>query len=461
MNETFLAFVTLFNSLLRQNKIEEAESMLNAKSANGAEEWYIQYLIMHLNLAKGIKEQVIFHGLRCYEMKPNRLEALYHVIKLCREQSWCELGYNFATIARQIKLPESSEFMVEREIYDYLLDYEISICAFYAGQLDDGLKTSSHLLLKHTPLRHSILSNLKFYIRPLTDIVHHELSSERKPHGWNACNPGICENKGEIVINVRLVNSGGDWLHLNAAFGSPPVSAEHPVRTMNIRTTWPEQKWQEWDCKHELPKFGGWVLGLEDLRIFSFHDKVWFLATAREFSPTLQCEMILGNNSHAVRLISPVSETRNEKNWLPFIYEDRMLIVYDYNPFTILEITNPESGKYTIVSQHHYDLDLSSFRGSAPPALFQESYYWIIHEVGGESNDRRVYTHRIIKMNKSDFRITHISLPFTMQGTNNIEYVSGLMILGDEAYISWGDNDQRAMLSITKISTLDHLCNPI
>src|SRR4029078_11575855 len=111
--------------------------------------------------------------------------------------------------------------------------------------------------------------------------------------------------------------------------------------------------WNMFHCNHNLPTFDhSWVKGLEDIKLFQYQDQVWFLATAKEFTSNFLCKTLIGNASKLVLLKGPY-ENRNEKNWLPFGYHDKLLAIYSYAPFKILEL-NPETGECTTFLDEEY-----------------------------------------------------------------------------------------------------------
>jgi hypothetical protein len=241
---------------------------------------------------------------------------------------------------------------------------------------------------------------------------------------------------------------------LNPEVGGFAVSSEHPIATQNIRgeidaETLTLQKERMFECKHALvSNLESRVVGMEDCRLFVYREKVWFLATTMEFSEHL-CEMILGHEDGAIRLKSPDMQ-RHQKNWCPFEHGGKLLMIYQFSPLQILDV-NTDTGDYKMHVSHNTRYDLSPFRGSAGPVLWRGDYYLVVHEVIG--HPRRTYFHRFVQMS-SDLHIVRLSLPFVLKGDNPVEYVSGIAILNDIAYISWGDADTRAMISSCKMSEL-------
>lgn len=406
----------------------------------------------------------LFLSIVAYEADKSKLESLYEVIKVCRENNWVSVAYTLCKDVLDVSKPSEIYEGYRADVYDFLLRFEMSIVAFYQNDAKMGLECCNKVLL--TPnvpdnIKSNALANLMFYVAPLNNCVHRELIYPDNNPGWNLFNPGMCLFENEVIINCRLANSGGMWFTLN---DGKQVSPSHPIRTENVRTKLNSKEWKMFHCEHNLPSAPRtMVKGLEDCRLFTYRNKVWFAATAKEFSRNGNlCEMFIGDADELVRLKPPPSfPPRNEKNWLPFEYEDRLRCVYSYEPFVTFTV-DCKTGECEIFKQKSYShvVDMTSFRGSAGPVYCKEnkSFYIIVHEVIGHPD--RFYFHRILKLNK-DLELTHISLPFQMLGDNKIEYVCGCVIDNQDVLISYGDNDNKGMLAKMTLIEFDHLCLPL
>lgn len=395
-------------------------------------------------------------------------KTLARLVTLCRTenrfaQGW-ELGYRVLSLL-EAEQSEDSVALLHQCLFD------MSILAFYVDKKDVGLALSSVLMLTpHCRCQGTVRENLCFYTMPLKEALSIELRPPTPMNmRWNRLNPGlVLLDNGMLTLNVRTVNSGGFWYTLN---DNTPVSKEHPIVTKNFRATVhvsdldilsKQETWAPFECDHKVPaRQDCMVLGLEDTRLFSYRAAVWFMATTFEFSPDSSPCMFLGNDVTGCIVQKPVP-LRCEKNWLPFEHDGKLLAIYCYNPrFTIFEL-DPASGCIVTQRSSEVELDLSSFRGSAPPVSLggELGYIFAIHEVIGHP-DRR-YTHRFVRMSAS-LELTHLSHPFVMLGKNKVEYISGLAVDHHSgfAYISWGDKDERAVLSRVPLKTILDACLPL
>lgn len=429
--------------------------------------WYSKYMIVKCHIALGNKAEALQAGVEAYQLRPHRSEPLYLLTKLCRDNSWNHFAWQFGVMGLSIPFPTQDSLFVESAIYSHKFLYEMSIVAYYLGKKREGLVISNHLLL--TSQRRvgldantitSIQQNLSFYIQPLSGAVHTELTLGIEK-GWNCMNPSICDHGGELHLNIRAVNYLVDRklsYSLNEGHPRTGITAENPIRTRNFSGKWEDGKVTALgefipEDKH-LPHYPNVCLGYEDVRIFEYNEEMWFVATVRELSVDGINTMVLGTKSgkKLFKLKSPVPN-RCEKNWLPFQHEGKLLIIYQYSPLTILEV-DTERGEYTTRSKMLCQpLTLGGFRGGSAPAPYKDGYLFAVHEVLPDYSATRHYIHRFIRLSR-DLKITHISEPKHIRGVEPIEYVSGMVIRDEVAYITWGEMDGKAYLTTVSVTEL-------
>lgn len=146
------------------------------------------------------------------------------------------------------------------------------------------------------------------------------------------------------------------------------------------------------------------------------------------------------------------------KNWLPLIIKDKLYTIYSFDPFTIFQIE--KDGTYIIVIQKQQNFDLSTFRGSAGPLIFNEEYLIMIHEL--ICMDENVnYYHRFLYLD-SDLNITKISDRFTFMN-ENIEFSCGMTLdhSDQKLVISVGIWDKEAYLYFIDVNYVNSLLKAI
>lgn len=82
-----------------------------------------------------------------YNYRKTRAESLYSLVRLYRKIGFHEKAIEFSEIGNKICYPEVDGLFIERNCYDFLFDFEISVCAFYIKEKKDkGREATARLL---------------------------------------------------------------------------------------------------------------------------------------------------------------------------------------------------------------------------------------------------------------------------------------------------------------------------
>lgn len=105
---------------------------------------------------------------KAYEYRPTRAESLYHLARIHRIRSNNYLGFMYALQGKEIPFPKEDILFVNYHVYDYLFDYEISICANYIpSKLEVGREAQKRLesMIDQLPphIARSVENNSRFY----------------------------------------------------------------------------------------------------------------------------------------------------------------------------------------------------------------------------------------------------------------------------------------------------------
>ena len=109
-------------------------------------------------------EEVIGLYLKAYECNPNRVEALYSIVHLCRISGLNHIGYMIGSRALNIGCQESALF-VDKWMHDYGVLDEFSIVAFWSDHFIESKEACEKLLVENKFPEHyrdRIKSNLQF-----------------------------------------------------------------------------------------------------------------------------------------------------------------------------------------------------------------------------------------------------------------------------------------------------------
>jgi len=135
------------------------------------EAWYASYKLGLALMAKGEEEKSVYTLLKSWERRPWRIEPLYKLVCYYRSKPLRE-GYRamnatalmLAMQAKDFKYPENDVLFVEYDVYDFLLDVEIAITAFYVqGKKNIGRAAAKRLSqkLKQGKIKNENIKHIK------------------------------------------------------------------------------------------------------------------------------------------------------------------------------------------------------------------------------------------------------------------------------------------------------------
>lgn len=454
---------TEYIDLLFNNKdYEQVLYQINTLKTNL---WYKFYMKGRVLEEQGSWNLALSSYLEAYQHDTDKAEPLYQISRHYRIGGQCQLGYMFAQKALSCK-----DSTLHHKIKE-----EISICAYYTKDRHIGYKVSDELDLNRkteSSVRNMVRSNMFFYIpllHPQSITLDIELPQLSSTHKYNPLNPSIIPWKEGYLVNCRCVNyeKKGDPLHIMDSSGC--------IITRNILCEY-DSKWnkrRQWEIIDDLKGLvHGNVIGLEDLRLFEWKSpmkeaewksEVWFTATcwmtgAVPQMVLCQLDSELVHVRRKYLLIGPNGEFHHEKNWLPYIQDDILYIIYSHEPYIILKIPSiPESntGKiqcdiYHQSSHKHY---FGAFKGSCSPIPIGDAYLGLVHET--IQRERRYYLERFVWYDK-DSHIKKVSLPFNFLH-HGIEFNCGMCFNGTDIIIGWGKEDSSVGLVQIPISTVSKL----
>lgn len=196
--------------------------------------------------------------------------------------------------------------------------------------------------------------------------------------------------------------------------------------------------------------------GLEDCRSIMFRNKLYLICNDPSRLGFSKMKIVVidpyTNNfdsskeikhERVISLKYDSGKDRCEKNWSPFVKGNELYLIYQVYPHTILKC-DTESGICTKESQtdHKYP---RTIRGGSPAKLWNNSYITFGHNCYS-INRKKYYTTVVYTFNKNyPYDITSMSDEFLFEDYNKdhqvIQFVSGLEIIDDNFYISYGVQD--------------------
>ena len=387
------------------------------------EQWYSMYMIAQSYLTLG--EPIKFESwlLRAYSFRPGRAEAMYKLVRYFRENSQHYKAYQYLEFGHKIPLSTDSLF-IEKDVYEYLFDYERSILDYYVvPDRMEGVRSSLQVLLKTDAFRHNVLSNLVFYAQP---IGTHKKLNLPSPFG-EKYRPSAISVGTYPFANVRYVNY---WMEKGEYKTKDNENVHTENAYINLETNEVLMKMDELSVG--LPKRDVRVRGLEDVRLYDNK----FTATVQEFDEHVRVlqgtyDATTGRYNECKVLPSP-NNRQCEKNWLPIPGKNAM--IYDWCPFQIIG---------DVEKTYQTPPFFQMLRGSAPPFLHEGDWWALTHFV--EYSSPRKYYHCFVRLDQS-YKPIFVSLPFVFSSAS-VEYCISCRPLDDtiECYVSFMDSNPAAV----------------
>lgn len=473
-NERYLFYCAQTNKSLK--KYDEAIRLYKARIEKGGwieEVWYSKCMIGECYEELGFWDQAMHWYLEAYEGNPQRAESLHKIARHYRLNGINHLAYLFAKHALTIPRPQSQILFISDAVYDYQLDEEIAISAFYTPFKEEGFSACNRLLLKkNVPhvVREQTAKNTLFYIENLKNAEFQQIKidlpliREGYDETYLAMNSSIQKTEEGYTLLCRTVN----WRQKGGREYQSRDPLDPTIRTRNFLLSYDKDfrllAQKEVSENGKVEKSDSLVQGLEDCRLVHFRGQDWFICATHDSKPSVSqtlCKIAQQNPLEKAILVEKAlsldekgMNLRCEKNWLPFQEKDDLLAIYGYDPFVIFKI-DPESGVCERVVEQETPYHFSSFRGSAGPIKWGEGFLLLVHEV--TFNEDRFYTHRFVYLDR-DFRITKVSKPFTFLH-KGIEYCCGMTLDHGEknCLLTVGLEDKVALLCTVPLSSVNEM----
>lgn len=435
------------------------------------EVWQCYYSIGKCYMALNDVANAINIWLEGYQFYPNRLEGIYQIINYYRNTGKNRLAYQYyrmADSARKRYGGASNDFLfLERDIYDYKIDYELSVFGYYENLDNYDLKRVSMNVLTcpliEEGISRNVLSNYKFYVQKAIDSAYScYLSSSSSPllevlnkigssisqdqhEGFHSTTPSICYNKEkkQLVVNTRYVNyhidSQGNYVNKEKIITKNLISvidlSEKDKKIYLIK-----EQILEYDTSLDNQ-----YVGLEDIRLHFGPDGQLYYNTNRGLGySNIQVEHGLVNlDSDCIktennRLLKKEGMNQVEKNWVLLNSgSNNLRCIYGWSPLTIGEIKDDQYN--TLVEYKDVPAFFKFIRGSTNGVEIDGDIWFICHAVSYES--RRYYYHIVIVLDKITGTLKKYTNLFLLE-KELVEYTLGFVEMDSNLLIGYSVLDR-------------------
>ena len=156
------------------------------------------------------------------------------------------------------------------------------------------------------------------------------------------------------------------------------------------------------------------------------------------------------------RLVGP-EPGRREKNWMPFVRDDVLHLVYSCSPTVVLRC-DATDGSLTTVAEHEAPPVASYLRGGSQGLPLPDGgFLFVVHETYFAPERR--YSHRLLRLSR-ELAIDALSPPFTF--TDEVrEFCAGAAIRDGELVLSFGVRHTEAWLAVVPLDAALGLLEPV
>ena len=409
------------------------------------EVWHSYYSIGKCYKNMGDMASAVYWWMEGYNFYPHRIENLYEIVQYYRLCGKNNLAYGFYSIAdaERKRSPTTDYLFLQKDIYDYKLDYELSIIGYYCNYNEyDLVKCCTKILnypFTEDAIVKNVFSNYKFYSKTIGE--HARPSGAREEllkkvgknidtAGFVSSTPSLCMNcDNELILNTRYVdysiNEKGEYINKGA------------ISTKNIISVFDVSDDANWELSYEFllnydRKHDGLYVGLEDVRLFT-----------KENNPTLYFNANRGLDYHNIKvehghismeyektdssLLSFDNNRVVEKNWV--LFEDalhNLKTIYNWFPLVIGDVEDSVFHKTDTIETPKL---FSYLRGSTNGVRIGNEIWFICHVVSYE--DRRHYYHLMVVLDVTDYHLIKYTNLWTFN-KSKVEYTLGFVYFAEK-----------------------------
>ena len=117
---------------------------------------------------------------------------------------------------------------------------------------------------------------------------------------------------------------------------------------------------------------------------------------------------------------------RSDKNWVFAGGLDQ--VIYEWFPSIQVGHIDLENSELIMDREIQSPKSFMEMRGSTNGVFYNDQWWFVTQTVKHRHEQIRIYTHRLVILDKDLTAITRYSLPFTFQAHSDIEYCLGLKV---------------------------------
>jgi tetratricopeptide (TPR) repeat protein len=450
------------------------------------EVWLSYYSIGKAYKSMGSISNAIYYWMEGYQYYPERIENLYQIVNYYRTESKYVLANAFYELAcnELNKNNNKNDYLfLENDIYEYKLDYEFTVFAYYCNKKNSDVERACMKILSHPVssdnINLNILSNYKFYGKSLKEIENpfpsHYMqvlqnigkTSDIDRNIYISSTPSIYVdsiNKSKMYVNIRYVSYrinelgqyiNGEKMLTKNVFSIIDIGSPNWIKI--------SESVLEYNKSYD-----SLYVGLEDLRLFVNNEIVYFTANrGLDYNKIVVETGIIKSGSASSNLVYMDNQQEIEKNWVMFKNGDRDIkTIYGWYPLKIGSvIDNPEKiidekrqivKKLQITSEEITPNFFRWIRGSTNGVKVNDEVWFICHLVSYE--ECRYYYHIIVVLDLFTLKLKRFTKLFTFE-KEKVEFTLGFVFMEKEKHflIGYSIRDRETKYMMVSKDNIDSL----
>lgn len=279
----------------------------------------------------------------------------------------------------------------------------------------------------------------------------------------NVCNPSLIVEGGDLLVVYKGINYALREAGYNGTYGGIPVPFSDSQNYRAVLSRDLDLLWHGFVEDRHVRAHKLALNGIQDLRLFEWQGKRFCAGAAithrpdpdgrsyGKFTRILIGELVEG--TLAARWFLP-ARRGYEKNWMPWVKDGELFMVYAPDPYEILHIRDNHA---TVSFGPQVIPELAGQSGGSCVIPLGDRFLSVVHRKypgdlheGADDQTLLRYTHSIV-IHGRDFEVLAVSPEFTFEG-ERVEFCCGVAIDGDSMFFSYGVWDQAAVVVKTGLA---------
>ena len=177
-------------------------------------------------------ENAVYYWNLAYEADPERIETIYEIISHYRKKDQFKLALQYYNMIKNNTPDIADKLFIYHPIYDFLLNYEMSIICHYTKQYDQAIIIYDKLFQSKTlvnDLKINILDNYIFYISYIPNNL------EIIENIFNFINSLYIINNNVLPKHVNIANKVIDFIkpYVNNIDNIQPLISKLPIKNLS------------------------------------------------------------------------------------------------------------------------------------------------------------------------------------------------------------------------------------